>query len=190
METMVTALDPSIRRHRLSVEDLGRMVEAGILDEDDRVELLAGELVSVSPQGPEHTSAKDMIAERLRRAFAIGAYVREQSPLTCGEHSQPEPDVAVVRGHLAQYRKRHPRGDEALLIVEIARTSQSVDRSKATVYAAAGVPEYWIIDLVARIATIHRTPSVNGYAQLEVLDESAALPLPDGTTLALRELLP
>src|SRR5687767_1045400 len=81
METMDAALDPSIRRHRLTVDDVERMVESGILGEDATVELLEGELVAVSPQGPAHTSAKAVLAERLRRAFAGDAYVRDQDPL-------------------------------------------------------------------------------------------------------------
>ena len=190
METMVTALDPSIPRHRLRVADVERMVEAGILADDERVELLAGELVTVSPQGPAHASCKRTLARRLRETFGSGLLVLEQDPLECGSYSLPEPDLAVVRGDEASFRTRHPRGDEALLVVEVARTSQRVDHDKAAIYAAAGVREYWLVDLRARIATLHRAPSVNGYAQLEVLDESAALPLPDGTTLALRELLP
>lgn len=190
METMVTALDPSIPRYRLSVDDVERMVEAGILDEGAPVELLAGELVEVSPQGPAHASSKRTLARRLREAYGAGLLVLEQDPLECGSHSLPEPDLAVVRGDEASFRTRHPRGDEAVLVVEVARTSQRVDHDKAAIYTAAGVREYWLVDLRARTATIHRRPSVNGYAQLEVLDETAALPLPDGTTLALRELLP
>jgi Uma2 family endonuclease len=190
METMVTALDPSIRRYHLSVVDVERMVDAGILDEDAPVELLAGELVAMSPQGPEHASASDLFAERLRRTLADGAYVRDQKPLVCGDDSQPEPDLAVVRGTLADYFTRHPRGTDALLVVEIVRTTQKVARSKAAIYAGGGVPEYWLVDLVDRTATIHHAPGEDGYADVEMLDETGALTLPGGSKCPLAELLP
>jgi Uma2 family endonuclease len=190
METMVTALDPTIRRHRFSVGDVTRMVDTGILDEDAPVELLAGELVAVSPQGPEHASASDVLADRLRRTLAGGVYVRDEKPLVCGDYSQPEPDLAVVRGGATDFRTRHPRGDEAVLVVEIVRTTQKVARSKAAIYAGAGVPEYWLVELVERTATIHRAASDDGYAEIDVLDETRALVLPGGSTCPLRELLP
>jgi Uma2 family endonuclease len=190
METMVTALDPPIRRRRFTVDDVHRMVEVGILDEDEAVELLAGELVEVNPQGPAHAWCRRTLARRLRAACAGRVLVLERDPLECGSHSLPEPDVAVIAGDEASFRERHPRGDEASLVVEVARTSQRVDRDKAAIYAAAGVPEYWLVDLVMRTATIHRERTTQGYARIEVLDESAALPLPDGTTILLRELLP
>lgn len=190
METMVTALDPPINRRRFTVDDLQRMVEVGILGEDEPIELLAGELVEVNPQGPAHASCKRALARGLRAACGGAAIVLEQDPLECGSESLPEPDIAVVRGDEATFRARHPRGDEAALVVEIARTSQRIDHAKAPIYAAAGVPEYWLVDLRARTVWIHRVPTSNDYAKIEVLDESAALPLPDGTTIALRELLP
>ncbi|MBC8068299.1 MAG: Uma2 family endonuclease [Deltaproteobacteria bacterium] len=186
---MFTALDPAIRRYRLTVDDVERMVESGILAEDARVELVEGELVAVSPQGPEHSGGKGVLAQLLRRAHP-DAYLREQDPLRCGDHSLPEPDLAVVRGRPQDYMRRHPRGDEAILVVEISRTSQRLDRRKASVYAGAGVPEYWWIDQVARRVTVHREPSAGGYAQVHVADENGELELGGGTRCLVRELLP
>jgi Uma2 family endonuclease len=189
METMDAALDPSIRRHRLTVADVERMVESGILGEDAAVELLEGELVAVSPQGPAHTSAKAVLAERLRRAFAGDAYVRDQDPLHCGRFSLPEPDLAVVRGRPEDHRARHPRGDEARLVIEVSRTTQRVDRAKALVYARAAVPEYWLVDVDARIVLVHREPHDDGYAVQTIVDESGRLTLSDDVDVAVRELL-
>lgn len=188
MESIFTALDPSIRRHRLTVDDVERMVEAGILAEDASVELLEGELVAVNPQGPAHATGKAVLGDLLRRAY-VGAYVRDQDPLQCGAFSLPEPDLAVVRGRAQDYGARHPRGDEALLVVEISRTSLELDHSKAAVYAAAGVPEYWIVDLVARCITVHREPGAAEYAIREIRGERDAIELPHGARCNVSDVL-
>lgn len=188
METMLTALDPSIRRHRLTVDDVERMVDSGILADDAPVELLEGELVAVNPQGPAHATGRAVLGDLLRRAYA-GACVRDQSPLRCGEFSLPEPDLAVVRGRAQDYATRHPRGDEALLVLEISRSSQNVDHAKAAVYAAAGVPEYWIVDLVARCITVHREPRDAEYVFQEVRAEEDAIELPAGVRCNVSDVL-
>lgn len=189
MVTMVAALDPAIRRHRFTVAEVLRMADSGILEEDAPVELLDGELIDVSPQGPEHATGKAVLRDALRLAYAGEGCVREQDPLVAGEHSLPEPDLAVVRGAPRDYGRRHPRGDEALLVVEVSRTSHRVDQAKTRIYARAGVPEYWIVDLVARVVTIHRGPGDAGYATAVVIDEQGTLELPRGVRCPVIELL-
>jgi Uma2 family endonuclease len=185
---MISALDPSIRRYRLSVADVQQMLELGIFDADPPVELLAGELVTTTSQGPEHAAALELLGDRLRGAIAPELHVREQRPLVCGEDSQPEPDLAVVRGTIAE--RGPPRGHEAVLVVEIAWTTQTLARTKAMIYAHAGITEYWLIDLRARTATIHREIDDGDYASIERIDETQSLTLPDGSTCPLYELLP
>jgi Uma2 family endonuclease len=187
---MITALDPSIRRYRLSVEDLERMLATGIVEGDAPVELLAGELLTTSSQGPEHAAVVELLAERLRRAVGPDAHVRDQLPLVCGEDSQPEADVVVVRGAMTDYRDRHPRSDEVILVVEVALTAQALAHRKRSIYARTRIPEYWIIDLVSRCATIHGDLDDGDYALVESLDETQSLTLPDGSTWPLRALLP
>jgi Uma2 family endonuclease len=188
MAAMFPGLDPSIPRHRLTIDEVQRMVESGILAEDAAVELLEGELVAVTPQGPAHATGKAVLGALLRRAY-VDACVRDQDPLECGVFSLPEPDLAVVRGHAQDYAARHPRGDEALLVVEVCRTSQKVDHSKSTLYAAAGVPEYWIVDLLARCITIHREPSGAEYSVREIRSETDAIELPGGVRFGVSNVM-
>lgn len=146
-------------RRRFTADEYLRMIDAGVLRDEDRVELVEGEILIVSPQGPEHTSHKDEHADRLRRAYAPqDVYVRDQGPLHCGPHAIPEPDLAVVKGRPRDYRAAHPRGTDALLVVEVAKTSQARDRHKAADYARGGVPVYWLLDLEARTLDVYTDP--------------------------------
>lgn len=139
-------------RRPLSCADVQQMTAAGILREDEHVELIAGELIVTPPQGPEHAG---LVAELDQLLHAIyppdsGFHVRAALPLQVDDETLPEPDLAVVRGDVKKYRTRHPRGHECLLVIEIARTSLKLDHEKAAIYKSAGVPEYWIVDVSGR----------------------------------------
>lgn len=122
------------------------LVRAGVLRDDDRVELLEGLVVASPPQGPLHAAVLAAVDEELRRAVGGRATLRVQMPLLAGPRSAPEPDLAVVPGRPFDYARRHP--DSALLVVEVAESSLPQDRlTKSRIYAAAGVPEYWIVNL-------------------------------------------
>lgn len=168
------------RIHKLTVDQVLRMVEEGILLEDERVELLEGVLVEMSPQGPEHAFSTGSLGERLQALYSPEGFVREEKPLRASATSLPEPDVAVIRGSRRDYVGRHPDGRDALLVVEVAATSQDADRRKAALYAAAGVPVYWIVDLEGRRLTTHAGPSGEEYALVRILGEEDEVELPDG----------
>jgi len=146
--------------HRLSVDDVFRMVEAGVLDEDDRVELVEGVLVEMVPIGPEHDGAVAWLTRHFARVDSDAWEVRVQSTLLiAGGYLLP--DLMLV--------ERLPRTTQptsALLIVETAQTSQVRDREKAADYAAAGVLEYWIVDLAARAVQVHRRPLAGDYEEV------------------------
>jgi Uma2 family endonuclease len=164
------------------------MLEAGILREDEPLELLAGELVVVTPQGPPHANAATVLRDLLLEAYGRerGFVVREDKPLLAGPEDLPEPDVAVVRGARGTFADRHPGGDEAVLVVELARTSLALDRSKVETYARAGVPVYWLVDMEARRLEIYTEPHADGrYALVRVLADGDAAELP-GTDRSLR----
>jgi len=151
---------PTIRTQRLSRIEYERMIEAGILDEDARIELLEGQLVVREPQGSPHATAIQLTAEALRLAFGPGWSVRVQLPLALDDLSEPEPDVALVPGAPRDYREAHP--SRPVLIVEVAGASLGLDRTvKAGLYARAGVPDYWIVNLVERVLEVRREPAAS-----------------------------
>lgn len=193
MATAAASLSDALglERRRFTVEEVERMVDAGLLAEDEPIQLIEGEFIVMSPQGPEHSMSVGELAGRLHEAYRGIGHVRPQCPIHATDTSLPEPDLAVVRGVPRDYGKRHPRGSDVLLVVEIAKTSQAIDRVKARVYAAASVPEYWIVDLVARRVDVHREPGAAGYGAVTAFDERAEIS-PPGTSLRWRvaDLLP
>lgn len=188
---MATSEAVALERRHFTVAEVEQMVQTGVLAEDEPIQLIEGELIVMSPQGPEHSTIAEDLADRLRHAYSGTAQPRLQSPIRASDTSMPEPDIAVVRGARRDYLHRHPRGTDTLLVVEIAMTSQRTDRAKANVYAAAGVPEYWIVDLAARRIEAHRDPRGDHYATVITLAEDASIS-PPGTTLQWRvaDLLP
>lgn len=158
-----------------TVDEYFALVETGQLAEDDRVELLEGVIVGKSPQTPRHASVITLVQKVLDAVFA-GDLVFSQRPFIASSRSAPEPDLAVVRGGVRDYMDRHPA--EALLVVEVADSSLTQDRlSKSRIYAAAGVPEYWIVNLPDEILEVYRSPdrAARLYGETQVLDRSAAV---------------
>lgn len=144
---------------RFSVEHYHAMIQAGILTEDDPVELLEGWLVTKMPKNPRHSVVSQLIREALSRILPSGWYVNAQEPITTAT-SEPEPDVAVVRGNSRQYLDHHPRPQDVALVVEVADSSLQRDRSlKKRLYAAAEIPVYWIVNLIDGQLEVYTDPS-------------------------------
>lgn len=145
--------------HRLSLEDVYRMVEAGVLGEHDRVEIVEGVLVDMVPIGPEHDGAVSWLNRRFTRAETGAWEVRVQSVLlTAGGYLLPDLLLVAPLPRTAQPSTAH-------LAIEVAQTSQARDLVKARDYAAADVDEYWIVDLPARSVTVHRYPLAGAYQE-------------------------
>jgi len=145
------------RQRRITVDEYHRMIAAGILGEDERVQLVSGTLVAMTPQGGPHARVIQRLNRLLVRAVGDDLVVRPQLPLTLVDDSEPEPDLAVVRAGDAESRERHPR--TALLVVEVAGESLPLDRqAKAVLYARAGIPEYWIVNLAESTVEVRREP--------------------------------
>ena len=139
--------DVAIRPYRLSRVEYDRAVEAGAFEPDARLELIDGDLNAMTPEGVGHTTGMDLVADCLRRVFGSGFHVRIQHPLAVDDYSEPEPDVAVVKGTIRDYGKAHPT--EAVLVVEVSHESLRYDRTvKQRLYARCGIPEYWILALL------------------------------------------
>ncbi len=146
----------AIPRRKFTREEYRRLAAAGILHEDERVELIEGEIVQMTPIGPEHVAATHSLYDYLRRIFGKGYTVRMQAPLTLGA-SEPQPDLAVVAGDPRDYAHAHPT--HALLIIEVAQSSLPYDREvKSSLYARAGIPDYWVLDLDHRRLEVYRDP--------------------------------
>lgn len=153
--------DSTIRERRWTRYEYDRLIRTGVLREDDPVELIEGRLVVAEPQGDPHARAIELAGDALRAAFGRGWRVRIQLPLALGDDSEPEPDVAVVRGTPRQAPAGHP--PTAALVVEIADRSLRSDRGpKARLYARAGIAEYWIVNLVGRLLEVRRAPAPQG----------------------------
>jgi len=142
--------------------------------EGERIELIGGALRHMSPIGPRHSSTVDRLTECLVLALAGRARVRVQGSFAADDVSEPQPDLSVLP--LADYDTEHPH--EAHLIIEVADASLSYDRGeKSRLYAASGVPEYWVVDLVSRVVEVHRSPSAAGYREVTVTAKGASLRL-------------
>jgi Uma2 family endonuclease len=144
-----------IRTRRWSRTEYDRLIALGIIQEDERLELLAGELVLRDRQSPGHAYAIEAVSEALRDAVAPGGHVRILSPIALDGESEPEPDLSVVPGAIRDYRDDHP--SRPTLLVEVADTSLTFDREhKGSLYARARVPEYWIVNLNDRVLEVYR----------------------------------
>ncbi len=149
-----------------TVDEYHRMIEHGILTTRDRVELLDGQIVEMIPQQPLHASTTQRTARYLDRPLGDRAYVRMQLPVTLKPRSEPEPNIAVVRFDPKEYADHHPTPNEIFLIIEVADRTLREDRNeKAPLYARAGIPEYWVLDVNTRQLYVFREPRNEGYAQ-------------------------
>jgi len=164
---------------RFSVEQYHEMIRAGILTADDQVELLEGWLVAKMPKKPQHRIATRLTQKALEGIVPDGWYVDAQEPITLAD-SEPEPDVMIVRGETQDYHDRHPHADEIALVVEISDSTLERDRStKKRMYARAGIPVYWIVNLVDNTCEVYSAPSVADadYQQIDIYDLSSVLPV-------------
>ena len=183
---------------QLTVGQYHEMVRAGILGEDDPVELLEGWLVTKMMKNPPYCAATELARNALEQALPQGVHVRTQEPVTLAT-SEPEPDLAVVRGGLRDYLDRHPGASDVILVVEVADASLERDRTlKKRVYAEAGLPAFWIVNLLERRLEVHGDPSgpsaAAGYRTHQVFGPEDHVPLViDGEELArivVADLLP
>lgn len=143
--------------HRFSVAEYHRLVETGLLDEDARVELLEGWIVPKMPHSPVHGGTIQIVQKRLQAQLPSAWETRIQLPILTDD-SEPEPDVAVVRGPVSRYLDHHPSVGEVALVVEVADSSIAKDRRKAALYASIGVPTYWIVNLQDRSVEVRSQP--------------------------------
>jgi hypothetical protein len=166
---------------RMSVEQYHQMIEAGILTDDDPVELLEGWLIEKMPKGVRHTDATYGLHRFFEKQFAEDWYVNVQEPITLPE-SEPEPDIYVARGNHRLFRCRHPQAKDLVLVVEVAEATLKRDRNqKQRIYAGANIPSYWIVNLVDNVIEVYSEPTANAakpaYQQRQVYTMSESAPI-------------
>lgn len=183
---------------KLSVDQYHEMVRTGILTDDDPVELLEGWLVTKMPKNPAHRACTRLVQQALEQVGLAGWYVDSQEPITL-DASEPEPDAMLVRGETRMYLDRHPGPSDIALVVEIADSSLDRDRVvKQRIYARAGIPTYWIINLSTRTIEVYRHPQVGdpkpAYSDRQDYSETEQVPViidqREFARLDVRSLLP
>jgi Uma2 family endonuclease len=153
-----------VARRMFTTEEFHRMAQAGILAEHDRVELIEGEIIRMSPIGSRHAACVDRLTGLFARRFGRRAIVRVQSPIVLSRRSEPQPDVAVLKPRPDFYAEKHPGPGDVLLVVEVVETSGDYDRTtKLPLYARAGIREVWLIDLPRNTVATYRQPTLRSY---------------------------
>jgi Uma2 family endonuclease len=179
-------------RHRFTTAEYHRMGEAGVFGEDDRVELIEGEIVEMAPIGPSHAYCVANLTTLLALTFGREALVSPGNPVPLDPYSEPQPDLTLVKRRPGGYRARHPAPEDVLLLVEVADTSLLYDRrQKVPLYARAGIAEVWLVSLPDQTLTVYRDPAPTGYQSVHELrrgDRVALLAFPD-RELAVDQIL-
>ena len=156
------------RRHRLSVADYHRMGEIGVLGHEQRVELVEGQILDMTPIGTAHAVMVCELIRRMVSAAGARALVWCQNPVVIDQMTEVQSDVALLRPRREIYRLRHPRPEDVLLLVEVSDTSLRYDHGvKIPMYARCGIPEVWLIDTNSAALVIHRAPAISGFSKIE-----------------------
>lgn len=186
------ASDRSVLK-RWTVEDYHRMGDLGLLESGIRTELIAGQIMLLAPKGTAHVTTVQLFAAVLRERIGNHALIRTQDPIRLDLVSEPEPDLAIVRGSVLDYLTDHPRPEQILLIVEVADSSLKQDcQIKAKLYAQAGITDYWVVDINDRQLHVFRDPIATAYSRHLILTEPhsiSPLAFPD-LPISLGSILP
>lgn len=161
---MKTVTEKSLSVHRFTVKEYHRLGELGILHEDDRIELLEGRIIDMTPIGSKHASVvnrlNNMLIEKMRGMVIVSI----QNPVDLNEYSEPEPDITILKPRQDFYSINHPWPEDILFIIEVADTSLDYDRSvKIPLYAKASIQEVWLVNLIENIVEIYYEPSLEDY---------------------------
>ena len=197
-DTMPAMASYETRTRRFSRAEYDRLIELGVFQSDEHIELIGGELMVAGPKGAPHYTAVVKTAGALEAAFGPGWYVRREGPVGLDDDSEPEPDVAVVPGSPDDYSRAHP--SRPVLTVEVSESSLAADRHrKGSLYARAGLADYWVLNLVDRVLEVYREPAADSaapfgwrYTRSEVFDAAARVtPLAaPGSSVSVLLLLP
>ena len=172
----------TLARHLIDVDTYHRMIDAGILTEDDRVELINGEIISMSPLGKLHKAVVNRINKLLNSKVDKQAIVSIQNSILIPDHSEPEPDIALLKYRDDFYASQHAQPQDVLLIIEVAHTTWNTDYEvKRPLYATAGIAELWLVNVKQHEIEVHRNPARGTYKRIEILQsgDEVHLPIPE-----------
>jgi Uma2 family endonuclease len=156
-----------LQRYRFTVDEYHKMGKAGIFDEDDRVELIDGEIIEMSPINPPHAWCVDYLSMLLNRSLPEDFIVRVQNPIYVDDINEPQPDVAVLKPGDYLRREQHPGPDDMILVVEVADSTVRTDRTrKVPRYAQAGIPEVWLVNLPKKVVEVYSEPVGGKYQSI------------------------
>jgi Uma2 family endonuclease len=163
----------------LTTEDYHRMISTGIIHEDDRVELIAGQIFNMAAKGTRHTVTTSKLMTEILLLVQKRAIVRCQDPIAVSDRSEPEPDIVIAKLRADEYLDSHPTPEDIILVIEVADSSLSFDRDvKLPLYAATGINEYWLINLVDDRLEIYRQPEGNIYTNNLILTPPRSISIP------------
>lgn len=181
-----------LKHYQFNVAEYYRMAETGILKEGDRVELIEGEVIEMSPIGKRHASCVARLTALFGRLFGARAVLWVQNPIRLSDFSEPQPDVTLLKARADFYAQAQATPGDVLLVVEVADTTLAYDRGvKVPLYARAGIPEVWVVDLQQERIEIYSQPAGGQYGQTLTVGrgESFASPTVAGLRLAAEDIL-
>ena len=181
-----------VQRRRFSVAEYEQLIAIGVLCEDERVELIEGEILEMNPIGTRHAAAVDRLTALFFGTFGGRCNIRGQNPIQLPPRSEPQPDLALLRPRADYYAAAHPTAADTLLVVEVADSSLDYDRQiKIPLYARNGIVEAWLLDLEHDVLLVYREPGPNGYQLTHTLrrGETVALLAFPETQIAVADLL-
>jgi len=176
-ETPVTNNENSLSLRLLTITEYNLMAEVGILTHDEKVELINGQIITMSPQGSFHAAAIRRTDRLFGKLFKENVIIQKQLPIIVNDFSQPEPDIAIVKYDPLDYDDRHPLATEVYLIIEIADTTLKTDLEiKRQLYASANIPEYWVLNLKQRQLYVYRESNSQDYQTIIILSDQDSIP--------------
>ncbi|MFB6214898.1 MAG: Uma2 family endonuclease [Candidatus Bipolaricaulia bacterium] len=186
-----------VRKRRFTVEEYYKLAQAGVLSEDDRVELIEGEIIEMVPIGSRHAACVKRLNHQLSQKIEEAIIISVQDPIRLSEHSEPQPDLALLEPRPDYYADEHPGPEDVLLLVEVAESSQEYDRErKIPLYAQAKIPETWLVDLKKEMVVTYHKPGKETYRKTRKYRAGERITFDPqkesvkGIELAVEEILP
>jgi Uma2 family endonuclease len=162
---------PQLKTFRLNVSQYHQMNQAGILSENDKVELINGEIIEMSPIGRRHTACVNRLNTVFSQLLGKKVIVAVQNPIILNNLSEPEPDIALLKPRADFYESGHPQPQDIFLLIEVADSSLEYDREvKIPLYASSGITEVWLVDIYEQVIIVYRHPSENSYSEIQTLN--------------------